>query len=81
MGEPKLGSTPFEQCAKRCINTYQRLRAQHSDLRAAAQSFPEGYCLPAFDDGGRFMGVVRSDGSRRLTACESSVRIDHKEWR
>jgi hypothetical protein len=73
--------TPFEQCVKRCINTYQRLRAQHPDLRTAVQSFPDTCWLPAFDDSGRFMGVVRSEGNHRLTASESFVRIDHKEWR
>jgi hypothetical protein len=73
--------TPFEQCVKRCVNTYQRLRAQHSDLRAAVQSFPDGCWSPAFDESGRFMGVIRFDGGHRLIASESSVRIDNREWR
>jgi hypothetical protein len=72
--------TPFEQTAKRCIGTYQRLRSQHADLRAATAE-PPGFCwLPGFDNSGNFIGMVRSDSKVNVLASPNSVRIGNREW-
>ncbi len=73
--------TPFEHLVKRCIDSFQRLRAVHPELDRAARGFHSPYWTAAFDENGQFVGVVRTDGTREIIASETGVRVAGKEWR
>ena len=72
--------TPFEQTVKRCIGTYQRLRSQYNDLRAATAEPAGFYWHAAFDSAGNFVGMVRSDSNPSIVASATSVRVGNREW-
>ena len=73
--------TPFEHLVKRCIDSFQRLRAVHPELDRAARGFNSPYWIAAFDENGQFVGVVRTDGTREIIASEKGVRVAGREWR
>ena len=76
-----MGTTPFEQVTRRCISTFLRLRAQYPELSQASLKFTDPYWLPAFDDSGRFVALMRFSGEDRILAGEDCVRIGNREWR
>jgi len=73
--------TPFEHRVKHCIEFYHRLRIVHEELNTASRDFKSTHWTPAFDNNGRFVGMLLAENGRELLATDSSVKLGNREWR